>query len=164
VPENRHVEEMNNSILWRTIRNKIKSTVNLLKIVNYEAENVSSQEFYDYITGETFSEDTTTLDDILGNEYLMIHELTEISELKKYRRKINKRVIVESPKEIVYEAHFKAMETELTYALHKKDYFWIKARLKQHTESVLQGDLNLPEEMRKKAESLFEEFSKSIKP
>ncbi len=106
---------------------------------------MSAQEFYDYMTGEIFSKDTTTLDDILGNDYLMDHELVEINELKKMGRTINKRVIVDSPKTVIYDAHFTAMETELDYALHKKDYFWVKIRLRHHKESVLDDDPNLPE-------------------
>ncbi|NIW11222.1 MAG: hypothetical protein GWN33_12220, partial [Gammaproteobacteria bacterium] len=66
----------------------------LIQDLGYEAEDVSAKEFYDWMTGEIFSEDITTLRDVLGNEYLMIHELVEISELKKMGRKIDKRVIV----------------------------------------------------------------------
>jgi len=83
--------------MWKEIEDKIKSTANKLRSINYEAEKVSPQEFYDYMTGEIFSEDTTTLDDVLGNEYLMVHELVEISELKRMGRIINKKVIVGSP-------------------------------------------------------------------
>lgn len=83
----------------------------------------------DYMTGEIFSDDPTTLDDVLGNEYLMVHETAEISELKKMGRQIDKRVIVGSPKTVIYDAHFTAMELELDYALFKKDYFWVKIRL-----------------------------------
>jgi len=66
-------------------------------------------------------------------------------------RTIDKRVIVDSPKTVIYDAHLTAMETELNYALHKKDYFWVKIRLRQHKESVLEDDPNLPEEMRPRA-------------
>lgn len=149
--------------MWREIENKIKLTADLLRSINYETEKVSSQEFYDYMTGEIFSEDTTTLDDVLGNEYLMVHELVEISELKKMGRIINKKVIVESPKMVIYEAHLQARETELTYALYKKDYFWIKVRLRQYKESVLDNDPNLPNGLEPKAEALFNKFSKTVK-
>jgi len=40
-------------------------------------------------------------------------------------RHIDKRVIVDSPKTVIYEAHFRAMELELEYALFRKDYFYI---------------------------------------
>jgi hypothetical protein len=38
----------------------------------------------DYPTGNRFSKGTTTIDGILGGEYLLIHELVEISEIKRW--------------------------------------------------------------------------------
>jgi len=55
----------------------------VLQSISYPAKEVSTQEFYDYSTGETFSGGTTTLKDVLGNEHLLVHELVEITELKK---------------------------------------------------------------------------------
>lgn len=144
------------------IENKIEATKKALRSISYVVKEVSAQEFYDYMTGEIFSEDTTTLDDILGNEYLMVHELVEINELKKMGRTIDKRVIVDSPKTVIYDAHLTAMQTELNYALYKRDYFWVKIRLRQHKESVLDDDPNLPEEMRPRAEKLYEKFRRVI--
>lgn len=40
--------------------------------------------------------------------------------------------------------------------------FWVKIRLRQHKESVLDNDPNLPEEMRPRAETIFEKFRKVI--
>jgi len=149
-------------VLLSEIENKIEATKKALRSINYVVREVSAQEFYDYMTGEIFSEDTTTLDDVLGNEYLMVHELVEINELKKMGRTIDKRVIVDSPKTVIYVAHLAAMETELNYALYKRDHFWVKIRLRQHKESVSDDDPNLPEEMRPRAKKLFEEFRKVI--
>ena len=145
------------------INAKIKKTKRAVEQIDYVAEDVSAKEFYDYMTGEIFSEDTTTLKDVLGNEFLMVHELSEMSELKKMGRKIDKRIIVDSPKTVIYEAHFKAMELELQYALFKKDYFWVKVRLKQHKESVLEDDPNLPESLRQRGEEIFHKFSNLVK-
>jgi hypothetical protein len=144
------------------VKSKIEATGKALQFIGYKVGEVSAQEFYDYMTGDIFSEDTTTLGDVLGNEYLMVHELVEINELKKIGRNIDKRVIVDSPKTVIYDVHFTAMETELNYALNKKDYFWIKIRLRDHKESVLDNDPNLPEESRSRAKTLFEKFSKSL--
>jgi hypothetical protein len=93
----------------------------------------------------------------------MIHELVEISELKKMRRTIDKRVIVDSPKAAVYDAHLTAMETELKYALYKHDAFWAKIRLRQHKEGVLGDDPNLPEELRPRAEEIYEKYRRLAK-
>lgn len=144
------------------VEGKIKAAGKTLQFIGYTVGEVSAQEFYEYMTGEIFSEDTTTLDDVLGNEYLMVHELVEINELKKMGRPINKRVIVDLPKTVIYDAHFTAMETELNYALHKKDYFWVKTRLRHYKESVLDEDPNLPEESRFRAKTLFEKFRKTL--
>ena len=111
------------------IDEKIRKAKRAIEQLGYVAENISAQEFYDYMTGEIFSEDKTTLRDVLDSEFLTIHELVEMSELKKMGRTINKRVIMESPKIMIYEAHFTAMELELNYALLKKDYPWIRKRL-----------------------------------
>jgi len=149
--------------LLNEISAKIKKTKRAVEQIDYVAEDVSAKEFYDYMTGEIFSEDTTTLQDVLGNEFLMVHELSEMSELKKMGRIIDKQVIVDSPKIVIYEAHFKAMELELEYALFKKDYFWVKFRLKQHKESVLEDDSNLPESLRPRGEEIFHKFSNLVK-
>jgi len=148
--------------IFKEINEKIKRTKEALKPINYVAD-VSAQEFHDYMTGEIFSEDTTTLQDVLGNEFLMVHELSEMSELKKMGRKIDKRVIVDSPKTVIYKAHFKAMELELKYAIHKKDYYWTKFRLKQHRESVLEDNSNLPESLRSRGEEIYRKFSNLVK-
>lgn len=135
---------------------KIRHAREALKRFGHAPVDVSAEEFYDYMTGEIFSDDPTTLRDVLGNEYIMIHELVEIGELKKIGRKIDKHVIMETPKIPFYTAHFNAMETELKYALYKGDTYWAKIRLKQHKESILDDDPNLPEELRPRAEEVYE--------
>ena len=145
------------------IEDRIVATKKALRSIRYVVKEVSAQEFYDYMTGEIFSDDPTTLDDVLGSEYLMVHELVEINELKKMGRTIDKRVIVDSPKTVIYDAHLTAMVIELRYALNKRDYFWVKIRLRHHKESVLDDDPNLPEEMRPIAETIFERFSRAVK-
>ncbi len=137
---------------------KIKKAKEALKQFGYNAADVSTKEFYDYMTGELFSDNPTTLRDVLGNEYIMIHELVEISELKRIGRKIDKRVIMETPKIPFYTTHFDAMETELKYALYKSDTHWARIRLRQHKESVLDDDPNLPEELRPRAEEIYEKY------
>lgn len=145
------------------IDTRIKKAKEALKQFGYDPVDVSAKEFYDYMTGEIFSDDPTTLRDVLGNEYIMIHELVEISGLKKIGRKIDKSVIMETPKIPFYTAHFDAMETELKYALYKNDTYWAKIRLRQHKESVLDDDPNLPEELRPRAEDIYEKYRKLAK-
>lgn len=149
--------------MYAVIEAKVTRAREALGEIGYIAKDISWQEFYDYMTGEIFSDDTTTLDDVLGNEFLMVHETGEISELKKMGKTIDKRVVVDSPRTTVYEAHFTAMELELTYALFRKDYFWMKMRLRQHKESVVEDDPNLPESLRPRAEEIFRKFSDLVR-
>jgi len=150
-------------LLLKGISVKIRKAKNALRQIGYNAANVSAKEFYDYMTGEIFSKDKTTLLDVLGNEFLMVHELVEMSELKRMWRTIDKKVIIDSPKTVIYEAHFKAIELELEYAMFKKDYFWAKIRLKQHKESVLEDDPNLPEILKPRSKEIFNRFSNLVK-
>jgi len=145
------------------INAKIRKAMEALRQFGHCPVDVSAREFYDYMTGEIFSDDPTTLQDVLNNEYIMIHELVEISELKKIGRKIDKSVIMETPKIPFYTAHFNAMETELKYALHKRDTYWAKIRLKQHKESVIDDDPNLPEELRPRAEEMYGKYRRLAK-
>jgi len=145
---------------WRTsdeIDSRISHARAALREFGYHVAEVSTKEFFDYLTGPIFSEDPTTLRDVLGNEYIMIHELVEIREIKKIGRMIDKYVIMETPKIPFYTAHFNAMETELTYALYKGDTFWVRIRLKQFKESE-GDDLNLPEELRPRVEEIYQKY------
>jgi len=145
------------------IDDKIRKAKNSLEQLGYDTVEVTAREFYDYMTGEIFSDDPTTLRDVLGNEYIMIHELTEISELKKIGRKIDKHVIMATPRVPFYTAHFNAMEAELKYALYRGDTFWARIRLRTHKESVVDDDPNLPEQLRSRAEEVYEKYSKLTK-
>jgi hypothetical protein len=160
-----HIDRMSHQgkPMSNEIDSKIRKAQEALKGFGYSAVDVSAREFYDYMTGEIFSDDPTTLRDVLGNEYIMIHELVEIGELKKTGRKIDKRVIVGTPKIPFYTAHLNAMETELKYALSKGDTYWMRMRLKMHKDSVLDDDPNLPEELRPKAEEIYEKYRRLAK-
>jgi hypothetical protein len=142
---------------------KIRKAKEALKQFGQDLVDVSAKEFFDYMTGEIFSDDPTTLRDVLGNDYIMIHELVEISELKRMGRKIDEHVIMETPKIPFYTAHLTAIETELKYALYKGDTYWAKIRLKQHKESVLDDDPNLPDELRPTAEEIYEKYRRLAK-
>jgi hypothetical protein len=144
------------------IETKIRKAEEALKKIHYSQEQISAREFHDYMMGETFSGDTTSISDVLGSEFLMAHELVEMSELKKMGIEINKRTLMESPKPTIYAAHFTAMEQELNYALLKKDISWIKTRLQQHKASVLENDPHLSEELRPKAEEILAKFNRLI--
>lgn len=149
-------------INYNNLANKItielKNAFRKLKEMDYESEPISPREFYDYMTGETPTGDTITILDVLDNEFLMIHEAVEISELKKHRIPINTQTVMKvHPR--VYENHFKATEYELTYALNTKHYEWIRLRM-AHAKSWLE-DPNLSPSLARKCQALIEKFSKA---
>ncbi|HHL41182.1 MAG TPA: hypothetical protein ENJ36_00820 [Candidatus Bathyarchaeota archaeon] len=107
------------------------------------------------MTGEIFSEDTNTIDDVLASQNLMIHEVIEISELKKKGKKIDKRVIVDSSRELIYNVHFTAMDHELDFLRRQGNTDAYAKRLHAHYK-VLTTDPNLPESMKPRAQEIWE--------
>ncbi|MGB9631473.1 MAG: hypothetical protein ACP5LQ_03800 [Candidatus Methanodesulfokora sp.] len=128
----------------------------ILENLGYIAE-VSPEEFYKYLTGETYTNDKITLKEILDNDYLMIHEVVEINELKKRGLRINRNTLISSPRALIYKAHLKALEMELSYASDKGDKNWVVRRLKD-LESYL-NEPHLSEELRAKIRGLLERFN-----
>ncbi len=147
--------------LQHKIRIKIAETQAILKEREIIINPPTPQEFYDYMTGEIFSQDQTTLTDVLASPNLMLHEIIEISELKKLGKTIDTRVIVDSPRETIYCVHFTAMDVELDYlrSIDQTDEY--KKRLQSHYK-VLTSDPNLPEPMRPRAVGIWEKHSQPI--
>ena len=152
--------------MFRRIDTKIKEATRILKQLGYESEKISAKEFYDYMTGETPTGDIVTLNDVLLNEFYMVHEIVEISELKKKGAPINKQTVMVYYPE-VYETHFTAMDYELTHALNKKNYEWLKRRLTdaegQLEDPFLPQEFNyLRRELAPRWRSIIKKFSKHI--
>jgi hypothetical protein len=139
------------------IEGRVEAAKRILESLNYHLGKVSAQELIDYMFTETFTGDTTTLDDILGNEYLLIHELVEISEWKRRGMKIYKGLIIDAPRTLVYTIHYTALEKELEYALQKGDRKWVEMRVKNSLE-----DPYIPEELKPYAKNILERFIKAI--
>ncbi len=89
----------------------------------------------------------------------MIHEVVEMSELKKMGIPIRKDTVMKfHPK--VYEAHYTATEQELNYALSKKDFGWLKVRI-NHAKSWLQDD-SMPQYLLPRCKATIKKFSKFL--
>jgi len=146
--------------IFRKITPKINESIKIAKDLGYKCESISPREFLDYMTGETVSGDRITLEDVLRNEFLMLHEVIEISELKKKGIKINKETLVNYSSSIIYEAHFTAVEYEIKYAFDRGDLAWIRLRL-THAKGWLK-DENLPKRLTKKCELIIEEILKHL--
>jgi nitrogen regulatory protein PII-like uncharacterized protein len=139
------------------ILKKLKKTAETLKKIEYEYRDVSPKELYDYLTGETPAGDITTIADVLASEYLMIHEVVETSELKKMGILLNTRTVMKFHPEI-YRVHFTATEIELDYAVSRKDYDWVKARISL-APSWLEDDL-MPKHLVPRCRALMAKFSR----
>jgi len=152
--------------MYDKITVKIKGAAKILKRLGYDCGAISPKEFYDYMRAETPTGETVTLEDVLQNEFLLVHEVVEISELKKMNVVINKQTIMKFYP-YVYEAHFTALDYELSYALNKRDYQWLKQRLKNFQSQL--DDPYLPQEfchlkqkLAPKCKSMMEKFSKYL--
>jgi hypothetical protein len=139
---------------------KLKEATAKLREFGYESQSISPKEFYNYLTGETPTGDTITIADILGNEYLIIHEVVEISELKKMGIPINKQTAMITFPDRSYDTHYTATECELDYALNSKNFDWLEIRIK-HARSWLE-DEDLPQHLQPRYKALIEKFSKAL--
>lgn len=147
-------------VLADRINNRISAAVKILKNLKYEPVPISPEEFHDYLTGETLTGDKITIDEILGKDYFMVHELVEICELKRNKILITKRTMLDFPF-AVYSAHIQATEMEFNYALVQTDYDWLRKRL-QHASGWFE-DPFLPDELRPRYEQLVKKYQQLIK-
>ena len=140
------------------IEYRLGQVYELLEELEYQLNKCTPRELYDYMTGETFTGDKITLLDVIGNEYLLLHEAYEISELKRLGVEIGARTLMEASKEKIYEAHLNAVEFELDYALLLEDYYWLKHRLDRH-EDVMNDDQWIPDKQKPRAREILENYT-----
>jgi hypothetical protein len=138
---------------------KLSEATKTLKEMGYKSQQISPREFYDYMTGETPTGDTITIVDVLDNEFLMVHEVVEISELKKKRIPIDKQTVMNTYPNTL-EIHYTATEYELDYAIDKKDYDWLKVRI-MHAKSWLEED-NMPRHLVLRCKAIIKKLSKTL--
>lgn len=69
-----------------------------------------------------------SVEDVLGNPFLVAHEIAEIAEVKKMGIRITKDAILDNPVRI-YEAHLKAFEVEMRLATEAHDRDHLASRL-----------------------------------
>jgi len=148
------------NVLGNKIVAKLKETTETLREIGYESQHISPREFYNYMTGETPTGDTITIVDVLNNEFLMIHEVVEMSELKNMGIPISKRTVMMLQPQMMYETHYTATEYEFDYALHNRDYDWLKVRI-NNAKSWLEDD-HMPQHLVPQYKALIEKFSEVL--
>ncbi|MEM2850111.1 MAG: hypothetical protein QXI36_07555 [Candidatus Bathyarchaeia archaeon] len=138
---------------------KMKEAVEIVRSLGYECEDISPREFYDYMTGETVSGDRITLKEVLHSDFLILHEVVEMSELKKKGITIDDKTVVNCHPETIYEAHFTAVKYEVKHALNKGDLAYVEMRLKHVREWL--DDENIPEKLVPRLKSILEKLSEN---
>ena len=145
-------EELEEMITFR-----LTQTNELLDEFEYEVIKSTSEEFYAFLSGDKISNERVTLRDIIGNEYMMVHVVVELSELKRQGLKIGENTVSDTDKEKLYEAHLRAADYEMGYAMLIEDYYWMKHRL-DYLVNMIENDKNLPEALKPAASKIYENF------
>jgi hypothetical protein len=149
VPPYAEVQEM--------IEFRLNQTHELLDEFEYELIKCTPEEFYAFLSGEKISNDMVTMRDIIGNEYMMVHVVVEISELKSQGLEINDKIVSSTDTEKLYEAHLHAADYEMGYAMLIEDYYWMKHRL-GYLARMIEEDKKLPESLKTVATEIYENF------
>ena len=138
------------------VEQKVSEAKQILKKYNLKVD-VDPEDLISYFQATSPTGDTTTLNDVLKNLFLLVHELVEINELKKRGLSITKDVIVKNI-DTVYNAHLIATEVEL-YIAYKHDALkHIRNRIK-NIESWLEDPL-LPKGLYNKCYELLKKSKK----
>ena len=110
------------------IQKKIDSTIEYLEKRNYSSLPVLALELVSYFEGDAPSGDAITLPMILNSKWLLLHEVIELSELKKKGFTISSQLLFDHSKE-VFSAHLTATSWELALASQDDDANWVQKRL-----------------------------------
>jgi hypothetical protein len=136
---------------------RLTQTNELLDEFEYEVIKSTPEEFYAFLSGDKISNERVTLRDIIGNEYMMVHVVVELSELKRQGLTIGEKTVSDTDKEKLYEAHLRAADYEMGYAMLIEDYYWMKHRL-DYLVNMIENDKNLPEALKPAASKIYENF------
>jgi hypothetical protein len=136
---------------------RLNQVYELLEEFEYKVKTCTPKELYDYINGKNFKESRITFRDRVGNEYLLLHTIIEISELKEAGIEINTNTIMETSKETLYGAHLKATDYELGYSLILEDFYWLKHRL-GFLGREIKNDKFLPESLKERTLEIYNSF------
>ena len=151
-----------NSSLKTITKNGLDEAYSILMENGHSYCECSIYEFFNYLTGDTFTGDTATIFDILEKIYYIIHEVVEICFLKKSEINIDKKTVVTSPRELIYRAHFKAIDVEFDVALKRGDYQWVCERLKIHSRHLSEDEF-MPTNLNKEGKELYLKYEKILR-
>lgn len=138
------------------IQEKIVSMSEYLRKHKYPIVKIKAEELIAYFEGDAPSGDTTTLEQVLQSKWLLVHELVEISELKKQGYTIIFDLLVSKPT-VVFQAHLIATDWEFQLARKEADNEWIKKRL--NDVKNWSEDPNLKSSSSSKCRELLQKYS-----
>lgn len=130
----------------------VKDGKKILEEHSYKCD-VTADELIQYFKADSYEEDQITFEDVLKNPLLVVHELVEITEIKKRGLKISKDVIIKNY-DIIYEAHLMAADKELEVAMAMKQLEHIRDRIKDIKNWL--EDPNLPVHLIERCRKLLE--------
>lgn len=140
----------------KIIQEKIVSMSEYLKEHKYPIVKIKAEELITYFEGDAPSGDTTTLEQVLQSKWLLVHELVEISELKKQGYTIAFDLLVSKPT-VVFQAHLIATDWEFQLARKEADNEWIRKRLNDVKNWL--DDPNLQSSLSSKCRELLQKYS-----
>lgn len=117
---------------------------------------VSAADLLEYFSYDAPTGDTTTIKDVLEKKWLLMHELIEISELKKKNLPLTIELFYDYFDELL-DAHMTATEYEFYLAKQFNDLDWIKKRLPLLLMWI--EDPELPNRIQRRCLKLREEYS-----
>ncbi len=99
-----------------------------LKSNDIDTETVTPEDMIAFFNGEAPSGDTTTLRDLVRQRWLMIHEIIEVSELKRRQLSVSVMTLRDCSRE-AHECHLIATRTEFRLARQENDSEWLRMRV-----------------------------------
>lgn len=152
-----HPVKWRDSGFMSQLEGKLREGLELLESHGHECD-VSPADFCLWFRADTPYPDIS-MDEVLQNPLLVVHELVEIDEVKRLGLALTKDAII-SNLELVDKAHLKAAEVEMKIATAMKETAHLADRLRD-IRAWSQDSLTEPD-MRKRYEHLAEEVSRAL--
>ena len=146
---------MRGSVTSTEVAEAIERHRELFLEAGIQQDDVAPEEVVEYFSGETPTGDTTTLDDIITHQWLLLHEMAELKHLKIKGHTITRDLIWNAYDDVL-EAHFAATALELKMALRHNDNDWIAIRVKQIPDWL--EDEDMPDRFKKSCKTIIKHY------
>lgn len=143
------------------ITEKITNIEKLIEKYHIPYQSIRAEELLSYLSEPAPSGDKTTLEDILNSKWLLLHELIELSEIKRRGFVISPSLLYEE-NIMINKAHQTAFEWEMKVAFQEGDYQWVKWRILfvdswiKHDEGLTEDEIDKYKNLKKHYEILVQ--------